>query len=351
MDRIRKICVCSVQIPFVRGGAEYFSQNLVNQLRVRSYEVEHVQLPFQTLPIEEVVKGSLAWRLLNLDRIYNDEIDLVIGTKFPSYMVPHRNKIIWLVHQYREIYDLHDTVYSGFQPTSNHVQIRKELIDLDHMAFSEAKKIFTISKTVSRRLKEFNDFDSVPIHPPIDDADKFHFSELDDFVLSVSRLEGNKRVKLLIEAMRHVSPQFRALIVGEGYLRKEYEWIAEVQKVSDRIIFTGSISREQLINYYSRAGVLFYGPIGEDYGYATLEAFYSGKPVITCHDSGGILEFVDETTGWVTKPEPEAIANCIEQALTNKGESKKRGQAGRKRIANINWNSTIDKLLADGKQD
>jgi glycosyltransferase involved in cell wall biosynthesis len=346
MDRIRKICVCSVQIPFVRGGAEYFSQNLVNQLRSRSYEVERVQLPFQTLPVEEVVKGCLAWRLLNLDRIYNDEIDLVIGTKFPSYMVPHRNKIIWLVHQYREIYDLHDTVYSGFQPTSNHVQIRKELIDLDHMAFSEAKKIFTISKTVSRRLKEFNDFDSVPIYPPIDDADKFHFSEMDDFVLSVSRLEGNKRVKLLIEAMRHVSPQFKAVIVGEGYLRKEYEWIAEVQKVSDRIIFTGSISRDQLIDYYSRAGALFYGPIGEDYGYATLEAFYSGKPVITCHDSGGILEFVDETTGWVTNPEPEAIAGCIEQALTNKAEAKARGQAGCSRIQYINWDFTIESLLA-----
>lgn len=350
MDRIRKICVCSVQIPFVRGGAEYFSQNLVNQLRSRSYEVEHVQLPFQTLPVEEVVKGCLAWRLLNLDRIYNDEIDLVIGTKFPSYMVPHRNKIIWLVHQYREIYDLHDTIYSGFQPTSDHVQIRKELIDLDHMAFSEAKRIFTISKTVSRRLKEFNDIDSVPVYPPIDDADKFHFSEMDDFVLSVSRLEGNKRVNLLIEAMQHVSPKFKTVIVGEGYLRKEYELLAEAKKVSDRIIFTGSISREQLIDYYSRAGVLFYGPVGEDYGYATLEAFYSSKPVITCHDSGGILEFVDEKTGWVTKPEPESIANCIEQALTNKADAKERGEAGRSRLAKINWNSAIEALLAEEKK-
>lgn len=349
MDGIRKICVCSVQIPFVRGGAEYFTQNLVNQLRVRSYEVEHIQLPLQTLPVEEVVKGCLAWRLLNLDKIYNDDIDLVIGTKFPSYMVPHRNKIVWLVHQYREIYDLHDTIYSGFQPTSNHVQVRQQLIELDHLAFSEAKKIFSISKTVSKRLKEFNDFDSTPIYPPLDDADKFHFAEMDDFVLSVSRLEGNKRVRLLIEAMRHVSPRFKAVIVGEGYLRKEYEWIAEVQQVSDRIIFTGAISRDALIDYYSRAGALFYGPIGEDYGYATLEAFYSGKPVITCHDSGGILEFVDETTGWVTEPEPQSIAACVEQALTNKAEARSRGEAGRARIQFINWDSILENLIGQGK--
>jgi glycosyltransferase involved in cell wall biosynthesis len=342
---IRKICVCSVQIPFVKGGAEYFSQNLVNQLRARSYEVENIQLPLQTLPVEEVVKGCLAWRLLNLDRIYNDEIDLVIGTKFPSYMIPHKNKIIWLVHQYREIYDLHDTIYSGFQATSNHVQVREQLIELDHLAFSEAKQIFTISKTVSKRLKKYNDFNSTPIYPPLDDAEKFHFASLDNFVLSVSRLEGNKRVALLIEAMRYVSKHFKAIIVGEGYLRKEYEKLAELHNVSDRILFTGVLLRKDLIQYYSQAGALFYGPIGEDYGYATLEAFYSSKPVITCHDSGGILEFVDESTGWVCDPTPEAIGACIEEALSNKQEAKARGEAGHKRIQFINWQNALDTLL------
>jgi glycosyltransferase involved in cell wall biosynthesis len=345
MGSIRKICVCSVQIPFVKGGAEYFTQNLVNQLRMRSYEVENVQLPLQTLPVEEVVKGCLAWRLLNLDRIYNDDIDLVIGTKFPSYMVPHKNKIIWLVHQYREIYDLHDTVYSGFQATSNHVQVRDQLIELDQLAFSEAKKIFTISKTVSKRLKHFNDFDSTPIYPPLDDAEKFKFVSLDDFVLSVSRLEGNKRVRLLIEAMRYVSSRIKAVIIGEGYLRKEYEQLAALNEVSDRILFTGSISRSELVDYYSRAGALFYGPIGEDYGYATLEAFYSSKPVITCNDSGGILEFVDKSTGWVCEPDAQSIAANIEEAMTNKAQAKLRGEAGHHRIQFINWDTALDTLL------
>ena len=113
MPITKKICVCSVQVPFVRGGAEIFTENLVTQLQKQSHQVDRIQIPFQTLPLEEVVKGCLAWRLFNLDRIYNDEIDLVIGTKFPSYMVPHRNKVIWLVHQYREIYDLYGSDYSG----------------------------------------------------------------------------------------------------------------------------------------------------------------------------------------------------------------------------------------------
>lgn len=333
-------------MPFVRGGAEYFTDNLVARLRQRGYQVDLIQLPLQTLPIEEVIKGCLAWRLLNVDRIYNDSIDLVIGTKFPSYMIPHANKRIWLVHQYREIYDLYGSQYSGFQGTSKDNQLRASLIELDQLAFKEAQKVFTISKTVSGRLKKFNGFESTPIYPPLDDADTFRFESLEDFVLSVSRLEGNKRVHLLIEAMRYVSPRFKAVIVGEGFLRRDYEKLVEKFGLGDRVQFAGGVTREELIDLYSRAGALFYGPIGEDYGYATLEAFYARKPVITCRDSGGILEFVDESSGWIAANDPRQIAECIESAMTNKVEARMRGMAGNAAIQYINWDYVFDKLLA-----
>jgi glycosyltransferase involved in cell wall biosynthesis len=41
------------------------------------------------------------------------------------------------------------------------------------------------------------------------------------------------------------------------------------------------------------SAVLF-APYQEDYGYVTLEAFLSRKPVITARDSGGTLEFVED---------------------------------------------------------
>jgi glycosyltransferase involved in cell wall biosynthesis len=345
MPAVKKICVCSVQVPFIRGGAEIFADNLVAQLQARSHQVDQIHLPFQTLPLEEVVKGCLAWRLLNLDRIYNDEIDLVIGTKFPSYMIPHRNKVIWLVHQYREIYDLYGTSYSGFQSSSRDVQLRQKIIDLDQIAFSEAKKIFTISKTVSGRLKKYNDVDSQPLYPPVSDADDFFFSQQEDFVLSVSRLEANKRVHHLIEAMQHVSPSFKAVIVGDGFLKAEYERLAAKLGVLDRIQFLGGVSRKDLVELYSRAGALFYGPIGEDYGYATLESFYARKPVITCPDSGGILEFVNPATGWIAETNPRAIGAAIEEALSKKTEAKSRGEAGFQSISYMNWNYVLDHLL------
>ena len=345
MDAIKRICVCATQIPFIRGGAEILTNNLISRLQQRSYAVEHVQLPLQTSPLEEVVKGCLAWRLVNLERVANDRIDLVIGTKFPSYMVPHPRKIIWLVHQYRAVYNLFDSMYSDFQNTSRDLQLRQYIIDMDQAAFYEAKRIFTISRMVTHRLKEYNGFESVPLYPPVDDADQFRFAGLEDFVLSVSRLEGDKRVHLLIEAMQFVSAPFKAVIVGDGSLRLEHLTLTRRLGLEDRILFAGSIPRPALLEYYSRAGAVFYGPFDEDYGYVTIESFCARKPVITCHDSGSTLEFVTPETGWISNPDPKSIGAHIEDALSRKKEAKLRGEAGYEKIAHINWNYVLDHLL------
>ena len=42
------------------------------------------------------------WRLLDLEEADGRRIDLVVATKFPSYVVRHREKRVWLVHQFRQ---------------------------------------------------------------------------------------------------------------------------------------------------------------------------------------------------------------------------------------------------------
>src|SRR5687768_16938023 len=164
-----KVCVCSAQIPFATGGTEMLADSLVAELRNRGHVSEIVRLPLQTQPHEELLKSCLAWRLINLDFVELENIDLVIATRFPSYMVRQQNKVIWLVHQYRQIYDLYDTPYTSFQPISKDNEIRKYLIDLDMEAFREAKKIFTISQTVADRLRRYNGIEAEVLFPPVSD--------------------------------------------------------------------------------------------------------------------------------------------------------------------------------------
>jgi glycosyltransferase involved in cell wall biosynthesis len=346
MTTAKRICVCSAQIPFAFGGTEILGDSLVSHLAKRGHNAELVRLPLQTQPHEELLKSCLAWRLLNLDFVELEKIDLVIATRFPSYMVRQNNKVIWLVHQYRQIYDLYETPYTSFQPTSKDNEIRKYIMDLDNAAFQEAKKIFTISRTVSNRLRRWNGIEAEVLYPPIADSSDFFCESYEDHVLSVARLAGNKRVHLLIEAMQHVPERFHAVVVGDGYARAELEDLTAKLGLLDRIHFEGHLERSEVIVHYAKAGAVFYGPKEEDYGFATLEAFHAHKPVIACSDSGGVLEFVDQENGWIADPDPESIAVCIEKALNDKEACRKKGEQGYKKISPLNWDHVLDRLLS-----
>jgi glycosyltransferase involved in cell wall biosynthesis len=347
MTSRKKICICSTQIPFATGGTEFLVDSLVTQLRKRDHVVDVVRLPLQTHPHEDLLKSCLAWRLTELNHSELEKIDLVIATRFPSYMVRQQNKVVWLVHQHRQIYDLYGTPFTNFQPTSKENEIRRYMIELDQQAFLESRKLFAISRTVAERLRKFNGFQADVLYPPITDSNEFFFDSLGDFVLSVSRLAGNKRIHLLIEAMQYVPEQFHAVLVGDGHAVTELKALAEKLQVQHRIHFLGHISRGEVIQQYAKAGVVFYGPMDEDYGFATLEAFHARKPVITCNDSGGVLEFVDASTGWITEANPELIANSIKQALGNKNESKSKGEEGHRKVAHLNWDFVLDRLLSE----
>ena len=134
-------------------------------------------------------------------------------------------------------------------------------------------------------------------------------------MLSVARLEKNKRVDLAVRAMAHLPPHLRLIVVGDGSFRPFIEREAEESGASDRITFAGAVNDDALVALYRDALCLVYAPYDEDYGLATLEAFLAQKPVITARDSGGTLEFVrDGDNGFVVDPDPVAIADAIAPA-------------------------------------
>ena len=128
---IRRVVVCEVQVPFVHGGAEYHVRALHQQLRAHGYQAELVSIPFKWYPKKEILAHASAWRLIDLTESNGQPIDLVIGTKFPSYFVRHPNKVAWLIHQYRAAYELCGTAYSDFTHNDEDVGLRQTLIELD----------------------------------------------------------------------------------------------------------------------------------------------------------------------------------------------------------------------------
>jgi glycosyltransferase involved in cell wall biosynthesis len=343
---IKRVIVCEVQVPFVHGGAEYHVRALHQQLRAHGYQAELVSIPFKWYPKREILAHAAAWRLIDLSESNGERIDLVIGTKFPSYFVRHPNKVAWLIHQYRAAYELAGTEYSDFSHSDEDVGLRQSLLDLDRKMLGECGRLFANARNTANRLKKFNGLDAEPLYHPPPFADRLGPGPYGDYVLFVGRMESIKRPDLAVRAMPHVDRPIRLVMVGEGTQRARTEELAESLGLRDRVHFAGALGEQELIDLYKGALAVIYSPFDEDYGYVTLEAFLARKPVITTTDAGGPLEFIEDlTNGIVTDPAPEALAAAINRLAGDRPLAARLGDAGFERARLITWEGVIERLV------
>jgi glycosyltransferase involved in cell wall biosynthesis len=341
---VRRIVVADAHVPFVEGGAELHVRGLMDRLR-RHFDVERVALPFRPQK-SELLAQAAAWRLLDLSASNEQPIDLLIATRFPSYFARHPRKVAWIIHQHRAAYELCGTPYSDFEHTEVDVGLRRRLIDLDRRMLSECRRVFTNARNTANRLQKYNGIAAEALYHPPPLADRLHPGEYGDYVLVVGRLEAVKRPDLPIRAWAHVPPPLRLVLVGDGTWRSRAEAAAAETGAADRIVFAGSASQDALVDLYANALAVIYAPFDEDYGYVTLEAFLSAKPVITATDSGGTLEFVDEgQNGFVCPPDAEPIAAAVARLSADRALAATMGQRGRTRAMQISWDGVVERLV------
>jgi glycosyltransferase involved in cell wall biosynthesis len=344
---VQTVLVCEAQVPFVHGGAEVHVRQLVKELRARGYATELVSVPFKWYPKEEILPHAAAWRLLDLSESNGRPVDLVIGTKFPSYFARHPNKVAWLIHQYRAAYELCGTEYSDFAHTELDIGLRDTLTQLDSKMLGECRALFANARNTASRLAKFNGLVAEPLYHPPKLANRLVAGPYTEYVLSVGRLESVKRVDLIIAAMANVPSNIRLVVAGDGTQRQNAERAAEAAGVANRVTFLGNVEDDQLVDLYASALAVIYPPYDEDFGYVTLEAFLASKPVITCVDSGGPNEFViNEVNGFVCAPDPGEIASAVNRLVGNPAKAAALGDAGRDIAVKITWDGVIEKLTA-----
>jgi glycosyltransferase involved in cell wall biosynthesis len=340
-----RIALCSPQVPFARGGAEIFADDLVAELRARDHDVDLVTVPYKWYPGERVLSQAFLWRLLDLEEADGRRIDLVIATKFPSYAVRHPNKVVWLLHQFRQAYDLDRTELGQFGESAEDRAARRAVQRLDRVALGEARKLFATSQNVADRLERAIGLEAeVMPHPPQELP--YRTDGYEDFVLSVGRLDRAKRHDLLLEAVA-TDDSLRCVIVGDGPDRKRLEEVARRNGIDGRARFTGRVDQEELADLYARCLAVFYAPVDEDFGMVPFEAFLAEKPVVTTTDAGGPLEVVaDRRTGLVCEPRAPALAEACAWLRGHIDDAKAWGRAGKEIARRVSWDETIERLLA-----
>ncbi len=339
-----KIAIATVQAPFIRGGAELLAEGLLDACRAAGHEAEIVSMPFRFAPDHEVARAMAAWEAEDFTRLNGHSPEVVISLKFPAYYLQHPNQRLWLLHQHRVAYDL----WRDDGPLS--ATLRDEIRRRDSEHLGRILQRFTIAENVCARLRRFNGLESQALYPPLLHPERFYRAEALPYVFFPSRLEKLKRQSLLIEAMAQVRAPVAALIAGAGGERVRYAELIEHHGLGDRVRLLGAISEQELQSLYAHCLGVFYGPYDEDYGYVTLEAMLSGKPVITCTDSGGPLEFVtDQETGLIVDPDPAAIAQAIEFLASHPRAAAALGATGFEKYQslNMNWDWVLQQLLGN----
>src|SRR6266550_3852491 len=176
------------------------ADDLVAELRGRGHETDLVTVPYKWYPGERVLSQAFLWRLLDLGESDGRSIDLVIATKFPSYAVRHPRKVVWLLHQFRQAYELDRTELGQFGESAEERATRRAVQRLDRVALGEARKVFATSRNVADRLQRSTGIAAeVMPHPPQELP--YRTESYDDFVLSVGRLDRAKRHELLLDAL------------------------------------------------------------------------------------------------------------------------------------------------------
>ncbi len=345
-----KIAITTVQIPFVSGGAEFLAKNLKDALNRSGHEAEIISMPFIDAPDHMLENHVIASRLMDVNNSWGGHIDLCIGLKFPAYYMPHGNKVMWVLHQHRQAYDLFNTEYSGLKDDERGRTVRNLVMNADNAYLPEAKRIYTIAGNVSKRMKKFNHIDSTPLYHPCPEMEKFYCEEYGDYILMPSRINITKRQKLAIEALCESKSNIKLYFVGKAdnpVVMEELTKFIETRKLGDRVKFFDYVSQEKKFELYAKAKAVLFIPMDEDYGYITLEAMAASKMVITAKDSGGPLEFVEDgKSGIVCDPTPQSIAEVIDDIAKSDAMAKQFGQEAKKHLddMDITWEKVVREL-------
>jgi glycosyltransferase involved in cell wall biosynthesis len=278
----------------------------------------------------------------------------VIALKFPAYFVQHQHKILWLLHQYRQAYDMWSSGHSNIPATARGEEIRRIIINSDDKCFSECRKIYTNSPVTQERLLHYNGVSSETLICPLNDPEKFVNAGYGNYIFAGGRINASKRQHLLVEAMRHVTSSIRLIIGGPADTEEDAQHLRDLvdrYDLANRVTLDiGFLERSKIIGYVCNALACAYLPVDEDsFGYVTMEAFQAGKTILTTEDAGGLLLIVrDGDTGVVTPPDAKALAGAIDRIAGNRAQTMRLGATARDFWLNkrITWPDTIEKLLA-----
>ena len=342
-----RIAVVTSSPPMAEGGHMVIARELTRALVGAGHQAHVIVTPQN--PFGQQASAYVATWLTNVRSTEGQPIDQVITLRYPSYAVRHPRHVCWLNHTMREYYDLWDRFSATLSPQGRvKERARRAAIHAAdrYLLTRNVDRLFFQSETIRARYRAWRSLRAEVLHPAAPQRAYRCDGYGADFFL-VSRLTALKRADLLIRAL--AMPEGAGLtcvIAGAGDESSSLKILARDAGVASRVTFLGRIDEEELLRRLATCRAVVFPPLQEDYGFVTVEAFASRKAVVTCRDSGGPAEVVeDEVTGLIVDPAPQALARALRRLADDASLAERLGTAAHARGAQLTWSAAVEKLV------
>jgi glycosyltransferase involved in cell wall biosynthesis len=343
----QRVLVVTSGALFVRGGHLTIAHETAAALRREGHLAEVLVTPQNRFGRQ--LSAYVATWLTDVGETADGRpVDRVISFRFPSYAVRHPRHVCWLNHRMREYYDLWERFTRGMgrRALLKETVRRRFFHALDRRLLTRnLSRLVAQSRTIQARLRRFGGIDSELFYPPAPER-PYRNDGYGEYVFAVSRLHPLKRLDLLVEAaarMRSDSLSFK--IAGEGQDEARLRERIRALRLDGRVELLGAVGEEALVEHYARCRAVFFAPWNEDYGFVTLEAFRSGKAVLTTADSGGPSELVEDgESGFVSEATADAVAERLDR-IADRSLAEQLGEGARRAAQAHTWPRAVEFLL------
>ena len=211
-----------------------------------------------------------------------------------------------------------------------------KIIEIFMLQFADL--IFVPTGSVKKHVKHFTKSDKISMLPNGVDTNKFKPMKVNKKfdILFVGRLERQKNLFFLLDAINKCKQKYKITFIGNGSLKQQLLSYAKKLKASLNVI--DSVSHDVLPKYLNKARVFVLPSLAEGHPKALLEALSCSLPVIASDIPGSKDIVVHKETGLLVSPtHVKELSSTIDMVLTNKKLAKNIGDNGRRLILN-NYN-------------
>jgi phosphatidylinositol alpha-1,6-mannosyltransferase len=282
-------------------------------------------------------KMQFIWKCLLLIR--SNKIQLVISNHRQLSVIAYLAKILFKIPYVTNVYGLE--IWSGMNKVETFALLKSNALIADcNFIRKYINKHYNYSLNNIKLLFDAVDIERFKPKVPNDSIYSAYKIPKDKFIVAtIGRLARNKGHELMIETMVNLPDEVFYLIVGGGKYEQKFKQFALSKGVTNRVIFTGRVPEDELVDLYNIANVVvlastFDNNEGEGLPLGLIEASSCGKPII-CGNEDGSLDAIsaDNPNGIIINPRSSAeLGKAINIYLATENVLEMHGNNGREHV-------------------